>query len=229
MRQLALDDIRAFFTYTAPNRLLSENEVETISQVTRGIPLAVREAAEMWGKGVDLADIISGINESTPSNQIVQKMTDRYLVHAVAKFDSEALYALSLANGDVEMLTEMLRPEGIKSFNLDTLLRRLERDYASVHYDLARLHDETVIFFREYLKDPKRRASDIVKKLNQRAVSVLQKRLSKMDEYLPTAEERCENDDWVKTALTLTDHLLWLDEIKAWDWVIPRFIESSDL
>lgn len=226
LRQLSLNDVRTYFSYTAPNRSLEEREIEIISQATRGIPLAVRQAAEMWGKGVKLTDIIGDINESTPSNQIVQQMTDRFLIHAVAESDLECLYALALANGDIEILTEMLRPEGETSFNLDLVLRRLERDYASVHYDLARLHDENIIFFREYLKDLKRRNSDMVRRLNERAVNVLQKRLQRMNEYLPSAEERCENDDWTKTAIVLTDHLLWLDEVVAWEWIIPRFIES---
>ena len=73
-------------------------------------------------------------------------MTERYLQHVVAEADKQAIFALSLAGGDVALLRAMLQPEDGSSFDLEELLRRLERDYASVHADRARLHDDPAVF-----------------------------------------------------------------------------------
>lgn len=121
----------------------------------------------------------------------------------------------------------MLRPAADDApFDLDALLRRLERDYASVHYERARLHEEPALFIREYLKDEIHRSDDRVRMLNQRAVETLRARLKKLESDLPRLEDRCADDDWVKAALDLTDYLFWLDESEAWRWLIPRLVES---
>lgn len=219
MRQLAEQDLRALFADLAPDRPLNDAEAQAFSRATRGVPLAIAEAAEMWRKGIALADIIGDIDEATPRGQIVHKMTARYFLHA-PEADKPALYALALARGDVEILRAMLNLEG------DAELRRLERDYASVHYDEARLHDEAEFFLREYLKEPLQRTDARVKTLLQRAVETLRTRLKKLEADLPRLEDRCTDDDWVKATLDLTEYLFWLDEQEAWHHLIPHFVES---
>jgi tetratricopeptide (TPR) repeat protein len=61
---------------------------------------------------------------------------------------------------------------------------------------------------------------------NQRAVETLRARLEKMQADLPRLEDRCEDDDWTKATLDLTDYLFWLDESQAWHWLVPRLVES---
>lgn len=179
MRQLAIQDIREFFADVAPNRALDVPTTEAISRATRGVPLAIREAAEMWHKGIALADIVGNIDDSTPRSQIVQKMTARYLLHAVAEADKQAIFALALAHGDIEILRAMVRPADATSFDLDVFLHRLEREYASVHYERARLHDDPAFFLLEFLKDVRHRTDDRVRMLNQHAIETLRVRLKK--------------------------------------------------
>ncbi len=226
MRQLAIEDIRRYFDARVPERSLEEQEAEAISRATRGIPLAIRQAADIWKAGASLAEIVGDTTDSTPRDQIVQKMTDRYLLHVVAEADKQALYALALARADVEILRAMLRPDDGSTFDLDLSLHRLERDYASVHAERARLHDEPALFFQEYLKAEVRRTEDRVRALNQRAVAALRARLAKFEADLPLIEERCEDEDWAKAAIDLAYYLFWLDEPEAWRWFIPRFVES---
>jgi hypothetical protein len=120
----------------------------------------------------------------------------------------------------------MLRPAEATPFDLDALLRRLEHDYASVHYEHARLHDEPAFFLRVYLREEIHRTGDRVRTLNQRAVEVLRARLARMQADLPRLEDRCQDDDWTKAALDLTEHLFWLDEAEAWHWLVPRLVEG---
>jgi hypothetical protein len=221
--QLAQQDIREIFADTVPERPLDTQAIEALSRATRGIPLAIDQAAEMWKKGVALADIIGDIDEATPRGEIVQKMTARYFLHA-PEADKPLLYALALARGDIEILRAMLsEAEGA----LDALLRRLERDYASVHAERARLYDDPAFFLREYLKADLRRVGDArVRALLQRAVETLRARLEKIQADLPRLEDRCESEDWTKATLDLCDYLFWLDEREAWHWLVPRLVES---
>ncbi|MCS6910237.1 MAG: tetratricopeptide repeat protein [Anaerolineales bacterium] len=220
MLQLAQQDLREIFADIAPHRPLSDAEAEAFSRATRGVPLAIAEAAEMWGKGIALGDIIGGIDEATPRKEVVAKMTARYFLHVRDETDKIALYALALARGDVELVRAMLNLEG------DEELRRLERAYASVHYDETRLHDDAEFFLREHLKEPLQRSDARVKALLQRAVDALQARLKKLQADLPRLEDRCADEDWRKAALDLGEYLFWLDESAAWRHVIPRFVES---
>jgi len=226
MLQLAQQDVRDIFADRAPNRPLDEDALAAFTRATRGIPLAIDEAAEMWAKGLLLADIIGDMDEATPRGQIVQKMTARYFLHA-PEADKPALYALALARGDVEILAAMLRPANGAPFDLEALLGRLERDYASVHYERYRLHDDPAFFILEELKQPIWRiANDHVRAMNRRAADVLRARLEKLQADLPRLEDRCADEDWGKATLDLCEALFWLDEGEAWHWLIPRFVES---
>jgi tetratricopeptide (TPR) repeat protein len=226
MRPLAVDDIRRYFAAAVPERPLDKAETEAISRVCRGIPLAVQEAAAIWQTGAALHEIVGDITISTPGSQIVQKMTNRYLQHVVAETDRQAIFALALADGDVDLLRAMLHSESGNSSELDALLRRLERDYASVHAARARLHDDPAHFCREYLRTPLHRKSRRVLRLNERAVAALRERLQQLESGLPELATRCANDDWVQATLQLAQFLFWVDEVEAWSWLIPRYVEG---
>ncbi len=226
MLPLAIEDIRTYFEYNAPEHELDDTEIEAISRVTRGIPLAVKEAADILKAGVSLEEIVGDGHDLYGSGQIVQKMTDRYMQHVVAESDKQALFALALAGGDVDLLRAMLQPSDGGTFDLEELLRRLERDYASVHADRARLHDDPAVFFREFLQAEVRRTSDRVKELNLRAVEALKERLATHEAELPLIESRCQDDYWAKAALDLTHYLFWVDETQAWHWAVPRYVEA---
>ena len=144
VRQLALDDVKAYFVASVPGRALDEDTAEAIRRATHGIPLAVEEAAEMWGKEFALEEIVGDDTEVSPGKQIVARMTQRYFLHVIEPNENDryALYALVLAKGDLELLQAMLHPEKETEFVLRELLQRLERDYASVHAGEYRLHEE---------------------------------------------------------------------------------------
>lgn len=228
MAQLALEDVRSYFASSVPQRLLDDAQAESLRRATRGIPLAIKQASEMWERGASLADIVGDTDDATPGREIVGKMTARYLLHAIGERqeDKYALFALALARGNVEILRAMLRPEGEQAFDLSALLARLERDYASVHKENCRLHDEPELFFEHYLRREEMRGDDRIQAFNQRAADHLCARLATLEERLPLLEERCEDEDWLRGALNLQHYLLWLNEDQAWRWFAPRFVES---
>ena len=226
MGQLALADVKAYFAARVPGRPLDKATAEAIRRATRGIPLAMAEAAEMWERGVSLEDIGGDTTDATPGREIVAKMTERYLLHATAPEDKCALLALTLARGDLEVLRAMLRPDDGTPFDLPALLRCLERDYASVYAGEQRLHDEPQAFFVEYLKVPQQRTSDEVRGLLTRGDAALRSRLQRIQSTCVLIQERHEDEDWLRGSLDLAEMLFWMDEEAAWRWLVPRFVES---
>lgn len=226
MRPLAIENIRTYLQDSATERELSDQEIEAISRVTRGIPLAVKEAVDIWKAGAKLDEIVVDGRDVQASSQIVQKMTDRYMQHVVAESDRQALYSLALADGDVDLLRGMLQPLEGGAFDLEDLLRRLERDYASVHADRARLHDDPAVFFKDYLKADVRRTSERVRGLSNRAVDVIRERMAGLETELPRIEDRCQDENWIKATLSMAHYLFWVDETSAWHWIIPRYVEG---
>ncbi len=112
MRRLAEADVRAYFAAAVPERPLDEEALETISRATRGIPLAVREAADIWKRGLSATAIAGDSTDDTPRDKIVEKMTARYLLHCLHdEADRRALYTLAMARGDEPLLRALLEPE----------------------------------------------------------------------------------------------------------------------
>ena len=226
LAQLALQDVKDYFAAVVPTRPLNEEDAEAIRRATRGIPLAVAQAAEMWERGVPLDKIVGDSDEAAPGREIVWKMTGRYLLHAVRAEDCRALYALALARGDLEVLQAMLAPgEGVP-FDLEAELRRLERDYASVMAFEGRLHEEPQAFFLAHLREPLQRQSDLVRDLLARAETALRAHLARIEADFPLIEDRHADEDWRRTVLDLTEILFWQKEERAWPFLLARFVES---
>lgn len=225
MRRLAEADIRVYFAARVPERPLDDVALDAISRATHGIPLAIREAAAIWATGQPLTAIVGDTTDATPRRQIVQKMTERYLVHCVTnQRDRQALYTLALVRADQVLLRTLLRQNN-PDFELIPYLRHLERRYASVYREEARLHDEPAAFLLEDLQT-RLRHEPWVEKLLQQATSVLRERVQKLEQDLITIEERCQDEDWIKAVQDETYYLFWQDEPAAWRCLIPRFVEA---
>ncbi len=226
LARLSAEEITTYFEYTAPDRPLSQKQRKAILTVTGGIPLAVREAADVWRSGASLDALIGEKAGSTSSSQIVQGMTDTYLRHVVADEDRHLLYALALARGDVLVLRAMLGGDANATLDLDDLLQNLARQYKSVHAHEARLQDEPERFLRDHLKSEVRRTAPEVERLNRRAVEVLEARLAQWEVEMASIEERCADPDWVNTVLDITAHRFWLSSREGWQWLMPRYLEA---
>lgn len=113
LSRLSKEDIRAYFSYLAPTRKLTIDELDSISRATRGIPLAIHEAAELWRRNVPLEEIIGTISYTTPDDQILRKMTETYLIDSIkTRIDQQALISLGLARaGEPAFLTAQSRAD----------------------------------------------------------------------------------------------------------------------
>ncbi len=226
LARLSAEEIATYFAHAAPDRPLSKPDRKRILTATGGIPLAVHEAADVWRNGTSLEALVGEKTGATSASQIVQGMTDTYLRHVVADKDRHLLYALALARGDVAVLRAMLSGDDDAAFDLDDLLRNLEREYKSVHAHEARLQDEPERFIRDHLKSEVRRTAPEVERLNRRAVEALEARLGQWETEMASLEERCADTDWVNTVLDITAHRFWLSGREGWMWLMPRYLEA---
>ncbi|MCO5199920.1 MAG: FUSC family protein, partial [Anaerolineae bacterium] len=224
--ELALADLQAYFAAMVPDRPLSDEEAQMVNQATRGIPLALRVAAEMWAKGTDAADIVGDTSRRLPARDIVGEMTGRYLLHVVKEDDRQALYALALAQGNQRILRAMLTPDDAPAFDWLARVEMLQRAYASVHLEEMRLHDEPALYLRALLRRAEQRERPQVRQLYQRAVAALRQQIAELEEEIPLIEERCEDEEWSQVAIDLAGYLFGLDEREGWQWLLPRFVES---
>ncbi len=106
------------------------------------------------------------------------------------------------------------RPAGsapVAPFELAPFLRQLERRYASVYREEARLHDEPAEFLLADLRGPLR-GEAWVQALVARAVGALQARVERLGRPYESIEARCEDEGWAKAAQALTFFLFWQEE-----------------
>jgi len=232
--ELARDDIRRYFAAQSPAITLEDAELDALAQATRGIPLAVRQAAQIYRQEGRLEAVVADLPRGIPHYQIIGEMTRRYTRYCLQYApDRQALSMLALANGSERVLRAMKLETGT-GLDFSAYMRRLERDYASVYRHTGRgtqqsyqLHEAPAMFFREDLRTL--RAESWVQTRIERAVTALRQELARQEQLEPLIEERCADDEahgWVATTLELARFLLWQDEAAALDWIIPRFVEG---
>ncbi len=223
--ELALADVQRYFAEAVPDRPLTEGDAQAIGRATRGIPLAIQQAAELWGKGVPLADLVGDEQAGASHSEIVEAMTERYLLYVADKEEDRlALYALALAEGRLPLLRAMLTPELPNGLSLEARLAQLERDYAAVHLGQRRLHDAPTEFVVAYLRDEIRRHDPAIQQLHQRAEVYWRDRLDELQTQYALMEEWWEDEDWQEAVLGLTRAYFWQRE--DWEWLVPRYVEG---
>lgn len=224
LAEFSVEDVGHYFAHQAPERPLDDSSASAIHRGTSGIPLAVREAAAIWGRGQQLSAIVEGIPERAPREEIVKAMTERFLLHCLDDpehpDDRSQLYTLALAyQPDADLLTAMLEVD-----DLDLALSDLERRHSFVFVESMKLHNAVEAFLREYLQTPVRRRVKPVREANQRAVLHLDARRRALEPSLPTLDLRIDDDRWARAVLGLVHHSLWLDEEQAWKYALSALV-----
>jgi Flp pilus assembly protein TadD len=224
MGEFSQADVAAYFGEIAPQRPLKGGQpAAALHRATYGIPLAVKEAAALWARGASLASIVEGIPARAGREEIVQKMTERFMVHALADrehpHDAPRLYALALAyRPDYDLLAALWEVDNVRP-----ILDELERRYDFVFARKMRLHDAVRDFMREYLLAEVERKSPAVHQANARAARLLEERLAERQRRLNTLEARADDEAWVNDVLALAWHRFWLDEEAGWVTLLAAF------
>lgn len=111
--EFSLGDVAEYFKSSAPDRPLDAESASAIHRATLGIPLAVKEAAAIWANpDKTLNDITGDEAPSRDRDKVVEKMTERFLLHCWDDAQDRArLYALALAyRPDADLHPPCYRP-----------------------------------------------------------------------------------------------------------------------
>jgi len=239
IQELSIDHYCAYLRERAPDRETTREDAVALHRATVGVPLAMRQAGDLWAEDVELTAITEGVPDYAPRAAIVRLMCERVLMHVqkshTAREDRRALYLLAMQpRPDPEVQAAVLRPavaEGEDAaappFSLRARLAELARAYSSVRLEAgARLHDAMAAYLHEYLLKTEAGADDLLPAIAERAIAALRARCAALEADLPTIAERVESADWQQATLDLVHWLLWQDERAAWHELIPRFVEG---
>jgi tetratricopeptide (TPR) repeat protein len=233
--ELACDEVKRYFALQVPNMPLDDKALSAITQVTRGIPLAVRLAAQIYQQEGSLDNVIANTGQGIPAPKIVHEMTIRYMRYCLQNpTDLQALYMLALADGNEQVL-QALQLEENTGLDFHAYMRRLERNYASVYRHGGRdpkqsyqLHEAPALYLREHLRQQSN--EPWLQTYIDRAVTTLRRALDQLESELLSIEERCHDDaegGWIPTTVELARYLLWQpDDQQALQWIVPRFVEG---
>lgn len=231
MQELAIEHLTTYFADRVPDRPLDHQEAIAIYHATHGVPLAIRQSADLWMQGVPLTEIIGEHSEYVSRDKIVREMHHRVLLHvetdALGEDDKRALYLLAMQpHPDSRVQQAVLSIEKDK-FDLGRYLAELAQRYSTVQLEGgARLHDAMCDFMQEYLMMSEMRHSNLVTQIADQAVKTLYACRTELTEDLFDLEERVASEDWQQTTLDLIHWLFWQSEKQAWRELVPRFVEG---
>ena len=210
-----LETLRDYLTQAVPDRAADARQLHQLFQATAGIPLAVRIAAYLWSCGSPIEAIVGPAQAGLDRQIFVSAMVSRLFVHLdsddTLKPDRDQIYGLALALRpiDAELIGALWGTD-----HVDAAFQSLARRHDFVLTGQYRLHDAVRSFLRPYLLHPFRRLE--VRALNQRAVALLEQRLSNHHDRLPTLEQRMSDDGWMSDVQALVWHRLWIDDEHGW-------------
>jgi len=209
-----LDDaaVRQYLAEAAPDRHLTDSDVDAIAAHTRGIPLALSIAAKLLENGLPVEMVCKPYTEEGPGG-VVKVMAERYLIHARKasglREDLSRIYGLALIYGervrDPDVLWALWGDEQHAGERLDELIAQ----YDFVLTESRLLHPDVRDAVLAYLMDPERRAD--VRAANERAATVLEDRLEHRRQLRPALDERLEDETYQRDVLALIWHRFWSD------------------
>ena len=230
LSEFSLQEIHRYFRELVPKRSLNLGQLEAIASFSRGIPLAIGQAAAMWKEGKPLDEIVALVptvlEEATARQQIINKTWERFLVQCFSgkerEQDLRTVYALAMMRRpDVELLEEMLEVT-----DLEKKLKSLQELYSFMWAEGLRLNGKLVQFLREYLLAPVRRDDPISRQLNERAIASLELRLEQLTRNIPDITEQLQEESIAQTIADLVHHQFWQEEEQGWRYLVPRFVRG---
>jgi len=217
-----VETLRGYLAEVAPERPADHDQLARLFAVTAGVPLAVRIAAYLWKRGLPIDVIADPVPISSDQRTVVTAMTERFLRHlntegsASPDLDKINGMALALYPDDVDLIAALWGTDHVVE-SFESLAQRHDFVLAG----RFRLHDTVRAFLLRYLLEPFRRHQ--VRALNQRAVDLLERRLIRHHQHLPTLERRMSDARWVPDLLALVWHRFWVDQQSGWATLLAAF------
>jgi tetratricopeptide (TPR) repeat protein len=217
LRQLAQQELAEYFRLEAPNREApAGDELTRLYQATRGIPLAIRIACNIWRTGASIEAVAGADGRSDP--ELVQEMVERYLKHcALDGADRRALAAVAMADGNADVLRAMIEPELKNGKTYEARLAQLGDRHAAVQRRAEHgimLHDDAKLFFLHRLLGDWR-GEEWVRTFAEHAADVFRDKVKDALNYHISLDGLCEDKDYNDSSSNLVRYLFWIDADEA--------------
>ncbi|NPA26412.1 MAG: hypothetical protein GXO36_02260 [Chloroflexi bacterium] len=214
------EETRQFLQRIACDRAFPPREIPAFTRATRGLPLAVAEAAQIWLAGAFPRDRAMAPYPSSLHPYVVERVVERMLAPLAAAPDAERLLQR------LQLLALARRPDYdllVALWNLKEpgpTLETLENVYGLVDAEQVALDPLVRGFLRAFLMAEGKRKQPWVREANLRALTWLKQRRSRYERQLPTWEQRIGHARWREDTLARMHHGFWLDEDKGWNELI---------
>ncbi len=203
------DTIVEYVSRELPGRLGADVPLDTLAQVTRGIPLAVSLICDLLKSGQDAKTALRPVPEPGMPSAVTRALAERYLAHALSRpplqDDVPLLYGLSLLHSD------RLDPDLLAAlWNVDPgeiagMTSRLAERHDFVLRGSRRLHDDVRDAIRLHLLDDALRVAQ--RPMNERATAHLSRRLRQLP--LTSIEAQLASEDLQGVVTALLWHTFW--------------------
>lgn len=220
-------------------REIQEPVVETLVRITKGAPLALLLAIDLFAKGARLADIEQAV-ALTPTDALAGLL--QYLVESSKRFSKvelARLYMLAILRNnepdDFLQAFEAQVHEAEFEFDAKTVEALVQKCPALFETNAgdskAHLHPAVRNALRRYLLVERHRFSRPVQEgILEPARTVAVRRLVALEEQLVTAStggslyERANNGAWGEAVMDVAYYRMWLDEAIGWNFLLPRWL-----
>jgi tetratricopeptide (TPR) repeat protein len=232
--EFSIEDIVNYFDqineniHVPPLRL---EEIKKLLDITRGIPLAVKIAANIY---LETMNFEFAVNFSPiKDDEIVDGMVRRYLIHVQSDMeDRSKLYSLAILrvadNPKVIAAAIGIQEDDVIN-QYDQELRRLQRKYSFIFAEKEKptLHEDVRYFLRKWLLE--RRNQPEVQFVNKRIYTSCQQVIINLEERrkYPSIALRFEDSSWTTAYFNLAEHIFWQDPIEGVRIAIPFLFLAS--
>ncbi len=227
LSHLTEEQTASYLQERAPDRMVTRNSVEQVYAVTRGIPLALQLAGDLWGAGVPIGDLIEGISPDADRLTILETLSQRLLDYCSDPEDRKTLVLLAVQpRPDENVFSSILQPRK-GTYELQSRIRMLTTRYKAIRANGSlEMHPLVADFIRGFLLRRRIRVSEEVGNLAAQAASVTGKLRDHYENNFPRLEDRFENEDW---RIVMLDCLYWTflrNEFDGWRQINRDFIDA---
>ena len=228
LSEFTSNNVKEYFEEAVPQRPLEEEQIESLTQFSLGIPFVIAQAAAMWQEGKEMGEIVAPLEvklgKTTAYQEVVKETCERFLVHCFSAPEREkeltGIYGLALLRRpQPELLREML---GVT--DLEAELQSLRQRYSFILVEELRLDEKLAQFLQDYLLAPVRRHNPLVIKLNDNAIAWLELQLEQLTKDISDTAEQLQEERIKATIADLIHHRFWQGEEEGWHYFVPWFV-----
>ncbi len=224
---LSEDHVALYLQDRSPDRLATRTSVEHLYTATRGIPLAVQLAGDLWAGGVTSAEIIADIPRDASDAEILRNLSLRLLQYCDEPEDYTALVYLAVQprpNDDI--LGAVLLPNR-GAYDIRQRLRRLRTRYRSIIVDGGvRLNKTAAASLADFLLKRRVRLHEELRRVARRAAEVSGGIREEAEASFPRLEDRFNSLEWREATLV---NLFWqflFSEFDGWRQMVRDFVDA---